>query len=68
MNKTVTLFGSTGLIGSEVLKLLINDNYFENINIISRKKISLEQLYSKLAYTNITYQLNLFTYIKFKKN
>ena len=39
MNKTVTLFGSTGLIGSEVLKLLINDNYFENINIISRKKI-----------------------------
>ena len=38
MNKTVTLFGSTGLIGSEVLKLLINDNYFENINIISRKK------------------------------
>ena len=42
MNKTVTLFGSTGLIGSEVLKLLINDNYFENINIISRKKISLD--------------------------
>ena len=41
MNKTVTLFGSTGLIGSEVLKLLINDNYFEIINIISRKKISL---------------------------
>ncbi len=42
MNKTVTLFGSTGLIGSEVLKLLINDNYFENINIISRKKINLD--------------------------
>ena len=42
MNKTVTLFGSTGLIGSEVLKLLINDNYFENINIISRKKINID--------------------------
>ena len=42
MNKTVTLFGSTGLIGSEVLKLLINDNYFGNINIISRKKISVD--------------------------
>ncbi len=42
MNKSVTLFGSTGLIGSEVLKLLINDNYFENINIISRKKISVD--------------------------
>ncbi|MFL2592824.1 MAG: NAD-dependent epimerase/dehydratase family protein [Cryomorphaceae bacterium] len=42
MNKTVTLFGSTGLIGSEVLKLLINDDYFENINIISRKKINID--------------------------
>ena len=42
MKRTVALFGSTGLIGSEVLKLLINDNYFENINIISRKKISLD--------------------------
>lgn len=42
MNKTVTLFGSTGLIGGEVLKLLINDDYFENINIISRKKINID--------------------------
>ena len=32
MNKTVTLFGSTGLIGGEVLKLLINDNYFEDLD------------------------------------
>ena len=39
MNKTVTLFGSTGLIGGEILKLLINDNYYENINIITRKKV-----------------------------
>ena len=44
MNKTVTLFGSTGLIGGEVLKLLINDDYFENINIISRKKINIDSL------------------------
>tara|TARA_B100001093_G_C26813051_1_gene1008371 strand:- start:357 stop:1010 length:654 start_codon:yes stop_codon:yes gene_type:complete len=42
MNKTVTLFGSTGLIGGEVLKLLINDNYFEKINIVSRIKINVD--------------------------
>tara|TARA_B100000963_G_scaffold359998_1_gene389196 strand:+ start:2455 stop:3108 length:654 start_codon:yes stop_codon:yes gene_type:complete len=42
MNKTVTLFGSTGLIGGEILKLLINDNYYENINIITRKKVKVE--------------------------
>ena len=42
MNKTVTLFGSTGLIGGEILKLLINDNYYENINIITRKKVKIE--------------------------
>ena len=42
MNKTVTLFGSTGLIGGEVLKLLINDNYFEKINVVSRIKINVD--------------------------
>ena len=61
MNKTVTLFGSTGLIGSEVLKLLINDNYFENINIISRKKISLDS--KKIKNYNINFS-NLEDYKK----
>lgn len=42
MNKTVALFGSTGLIGSEILKLLINDDYYETINIITRKKVNVE--------------------------
>tara|TARA_B100000989_G_scaffold214725_1_gene163284 strand:- start:917 stop:1570 length:654 start_codon:yes stop_codon:yes gene_type:complete len=44
MNKSVTLFGSSGLIGGEILKLLINDNYFENINVVSRKR---NNIYSK---------------------
>ena len=42
MNKTVALFGSTGLIGGEVLKLLINDDDYETINVITRKKVSVQ--------------------------
>ncbi len=61
MNKTVTLFGSTGLIGGEVLKLLINDNYFENINIISRKKININS--KKIKNYNINFS-NLEDYKK----
>ena len=60
MNKTVTLFGSTGLIGSEVLKLLINDNYFENINIISRKKISLDSICKKINKKGTIYDIKSF--------
>ena len=42
MNKTVALFGSTGLIGGEVLKLLINDDDYETINVITRKKVTVQ--------------------------
>ena len=42
MNKNVALFGSTGLIGGEVLKLLINDDYYETINVITRKKVTVQ--------------------------
>ncbi len=42
MNKTVALFGSTGLIGGEVLKLLINDDDYETINVITRKKVTVK--------------------------
>tara|TARA_B100000242_G_scaffold51742_1_gene30939 strand:+ start:853 stop:1503 length:651 start_codon:yes stop_codon:yes gene_type:complete len=42
MNKTVALFGSTGLIGSEILKLLINDDDYETINVITRKKVTVQ--------------------------
>ena len=30
----ITLFGSTGLIGNEILRILENDDAFENINIV----------------------------------
>ena len=37
----ITLFGSTGLIGNEILKLLENDNDFKDVNVVSRKHIKL---------------------------
>ena len=42
MKRTVALFGSTGLIGGEILKLLINDDDYENINVITRKKVTVK--------------------------
>ena len=45
---SITLFGSTGLIGSEILKLLEDDNYFKNINVVSRQDVELKSKKSKL--------------------
>ena len=42
MKRTVALFGSTALIGSEILKLLINDDNYETINVITRKKVTVK--------------------------
>lgn len=39
MNKTAVLFGATGLIGSEVLELLIKDERYSHIQLFSRKSI-----------------------------
>jgi len=40
-SKEVTLFGATGLIGSSILEILINDIYFHKINIVTRNPFSL---------------------------
>ena len=45
---SITLFGSTGLIGNEILKLLEEDDYFKNINVISRREVKLKSNKSKL--------------------
>ena len=45
---SITLFGSTGLIGNEILKLLEKDDYFKNINVISRREIKLKSKKCKL--------------------
>ena len=46
----ITLFGPTGLIGNEILKLLENDSDFENINVVSRRPVELK---SKRSILNI---------------
>ena len=56
MNKTVALFGSTGLIGSEILKLLVNDDDYETINVITRKKVTVQSKKIKnyiIDFTNL---------------
>jgi len=44
----ITLFGATGLIGNEILKLLENDSDFEKINVISRRHLELKSKKSTL--------------------
>ena len=44
----ITLFGATGLIGNEILKLLENDSDFEKINVVSRRPVELKSKKSNL--------------------
>ncbi|MCX8122984.1 MAG: oxidoreductase [Spirochaetes bacterium] len=42
MCRKACVLGATGLVGSKLLSLLIDDPYYTSINIITRRKISLE--------------------------
>ncbi len=42
MNNTFTIIGSTGLIGSELLKLMLNDESVHTIRLINRRPVELE--------------------------
>ena len=55
MNKTVTLFGATGMIGGEILRLLINDDYYKVINVIARGKIGIQSKIKNytIDFTNV---------------
>ena len=44
----ITLFGPTGLIGNDILKLLENDSDFEKINVVSRRPVELKSKKSTL--------------------
>ena len=44
----ITLFGPTGLIGNDILKLLENDSDFEKINVVSRRHLELKSKKSNL--------------------
>ena len=41
MNKEISIFGASGLIGGLIVKKLINDPYFKKINIITRRPLSI---------------------------
>jgi len=38
--KEVTIFGATGLIGSLLLEILINDAGFDKVNVVTRSNFS----------------------------
>jgi uncharacterized protein YbjT (DUF2867 family) len=40
--KIATLIGATGLIGGELLKLLLNDSYFETVRTLIRRPFAME--------------------------
>jgi uncharacterized protein YbjT (DUF2867 family) len=42
MSKTALVIGASGLIGNEVLNLLLNDNAYDRVKIFVRKEISLK--------------------------
>jgi GDP-D-mannose dehydratase len=41
MNKKACILGATGLVGSELLSLLLHDDYYAHVNIIVRRKIAI---------------------------
>ena len=42
LDKSIALFGATGLVGSECLRLLLNDGSFSRITIFTRRPISVK--------------------------
>ena len=44
MAKTATLIGASGLIGSHLLQLLLDDSYFDTVKILVRRKLDIEHL------------------------
>jgi uncharacterized protein YbjT (DUF2867 family) len=46
--KTATIIGATGLIGSHLLELLQNDNYFNTIKVLVRRPVSFNHLKVKV--------------------
>ena len=41
-NREISVFGATGLIGGHILEILEKDPYYNKINVISRRSLSIE--------------------------
>ncbi len=47
-NKSVLLLGASGLVGGECLKLLIQDNYFGKITVLTRSPLTTDIMNSRV--------------------
>ena len=60
--KTALLIGATGLVGSELLFQIINDDYYEEVIVISRQKVNI--LHPKLTQHIIDFDnLDAYTHL-----
>ena len=58
--KTALIFGSTGLVGSNLLTLLIKDDYYTAIKIFARSKVNIND--PKVEIINLDFKCkNKFT-------
>ena len=44
MSKTVLIVGATGLIGSQLLELLLADDYYSKVIALTRKPLAIDHL------------------------
>jgi uncharacterized protein YbjT (DUF2867 family) len=51
--KQVTIFGGTGLIGGFILKMILNDNYFQKVIVVTRSFVS--QKHNKMEIRQIDF-------------
>src|SRR5215471_6545914 len=56
IERTATIIGATGLIGGELLKLLLNDDYFSTVKILIRRPI--EMTHPKLKKELVSFDDN----------
>jgi uncharacterized protein YbjT (DUF2867 family) len=54
MQKKAVISGATGLIGHELLKLLISTDHYDQIIVLSRRKLDLESPKIKLIITDLS--------------
>ena len=51
------IFGGTGLVGSYLIKTLINDEYYTKVKVFTRSEINITN--SKLEIINTNFDLSL---------